>query len=206
MTLYRFLTFQLSAKGYYMVAKTYVDLVRPQPKAAAWAFDLLLVMGASFLISLSNFIIRIPLSGTPVPVTGQTFAVLMLAALLGAKRGAAAVLLYLAYGVADLPFYSGGLIAGPTGGYLIGFVGAALAVGFLCEQGLDRRHHTAMAAMLVGNIVLYIPGLIWLSFFVGDKAFVMGLFPYIPGDLLKIGLASALLPLGWKFINRLEKK
>ncbi len=187
------------------VMKTYADIVRPAHKAKALAYDLILIVGASLLISLSNFVVRIPVAGTPVPITGQTFSVLLLAALLGPKRAPAAVVLYLAYGIAGLPFYSGGAIAGPTGGYLLGFVFAAFVVGFLCEQGLDRRYHTAIAAMLVGNVVLYIPGLIWLSFYTPRNAFVLGLFPYVPGDLLKIALASALLPTGWKLIRRLKR-
>ncbi len=189
-----------------MIARTYADLIRPDKKAAAWLFDLLMVVGASLFISLSN-LLRLPFPGSPVPITGQTLAVVMLGALLGSKRAPAAVLLYLFYGVAGLPVYSGGALAGPTGGYLLGFVFAAFVVGLLCEQGLDRRYHTAVAAMLVGNIILYIPGLIWLSFFVGgDQAFILGFFPYIPGDLVKLALAAALLPTGWKLIRRWRRQ
>jgi biotin transporter BioY len=189
-----------------ILAKTYGDILRPTQKTKALIYDLILIVGASLFISLSNFIIRIPIGGTPVPITGQTFSVLFLAALLGSKRGAAAVLLYLVFGLAGLPFYSGGLILGPTGGYLLGFALAAFVVGFLAEQGLDRKHHTMVAALVIGNIVLYIPGLIWLSFYTDKSAFTLGLFPYIPGDILKIALASALLPAGWKLIRKIEAK
>jgi biotin transporter BioY len=187
------------------LAKTYADIARPARKIRALIYDLILVIAGSLLISLSNFAIRIPIAGTPVPITGQTFSVLLLAAVLGSKRAPAAVLLYLVYGIAGLPFYSGGALAGLTGGYLVGFVFAAFVVGFLCEQGLDRRYHTAVAAMFVGNIVLYIPGLIWLSFFTDKNVFVIGLFPYVPGDILKLALASALLPTGWKLIRKIKR-
>ncbi|HEQ72346.1 MAG TPA: biotin transporter BioY [Spirochaetia bacterium] len=188
-----------------MLVKTYADILRPSARVRAFAYDVLLVVGASLLISLSNFVLRVPLGGTPVPITGQTFAVLFLSMLLGAKRAPAAVALYLFSGAAGLPFYSGGALAGPTGGYLVGFFFAAVVVGFLAEQGMDKKHYTTIVAMVIGNIILYTFGLLWLSLYVGDKVCIMGLFPYIPGDLFKIALAAGLLPLGWKLKEKLKR-
>ena len=143
-----------------------------------------------------------------MPVTGQTFAVLLLAAIYGSKRGPAAVLTYLALGFCGLPVFAGGAfgaarLLGPTAGYLAGFLGAAFIVGTLSERGWDRQPWTAAAGMIVGNLVIYIAGVAWLSGFVRWK-FVLftGVFPFLAGDVLKVGLATFLLPTGWKIIGR----
>jgi biotin transporter BioY len=169
--------------------------------------DLTLVIGGSLLIAAAAQI-RIALPFTPVPVTGQTFAVLLIGALLGARRGAAAAMTYLSLGIMGLPVFSAappGLAAlvSPTAGYLAGFVGAAWVTGTLSERGWDRRPWTAALAMLIGSLVIFSCGLLWLGRFTGwDKVLQTGLFPFIPGDLLKIALATAVLPAGWRFLGR----
>jgi biotin transporter BioY len=145
-----------------------------------------------------------------VPITGQTFAVLLIGAVLGSRRGALSILLYLGWGAMGLPVFSGGgggiaTLAGPTGGYLAGFVPAAFLVGWLCERGWDRSLWTAGLAMVLGNIVIYFFGLLWLAGFVGwDQVVALGLAPFILGDVLKIILAALALPGGWALIERLK--
>ncbi|NOX63854.1 MAG: biotin transporter BioY [Chloroflexi bacterium] len=164
------------------------------------------VMG-SLLVALAAQV-TIPLPFSPVPITGQTFAVLLVAALLGGRGGAAALLLYLTEGALGLPVFAGGLggpavLLGPTAGYLYGFVVAAFVVGRLCERGWDRRLLTAAAAMLLGNAIIYGFGLPWLAAFVGaENALSLGLLPFIPGDILKLALAALSLPLGWKLLAK----
>jgi biotin transport system substrate-specific component len=147
--------------------------------------------------------------GAPVPVTGQTFGVLMVAALLGRRRGVLCVLTYLAQGLAGLPVFAygrAGLAAflGPTGGYLAGFVVAAYVVGALAERGWDRRMPTTVLAMLLGNVAIYACGLTWLLCLdrllgkpLGGGMLVVGLLPFLAGDAVKIALAAVLLPAGW---------
>jgi len=146
---------------------------------------------------------RISLPFTPVPITMQTFAVLSAGLLLGRTLGSASMALYLMLGVAGLPLFSlgGGLsyLAGPTGGYLIGFLLAAYLIGYLTERGWDRSYRRCLAAMLAGELAIYLPGLLWLSRLTPpDALFKMGLWPFIPGDLIKIGLISICLPSGWR--------
>ena len=156
--------------------------------------------------------VRIPLPFTPVPITGQTFAVILCGAAIGARRGAFAQFAYLLLGSAGLPIFAGGacgLPFGPSGGYLIGFVPAAYLIGFLVERGWDRRVRTASLAMLLGNAVIYAFGLPWLAAIVGGsttKVLALGLYPFLPGDLLKLALASTLLPTAWAWIGRGEEK
>ncbi len=167
--------------------------------------DVSLVIGGSILVALFAQI-EIPL--WPVPVTGQTFAVLLVGAILGSRRGALSMLTYLAWGAMGLPVFAGAAagvatFAGPTAGYLVGFVPAAFVVGWLCERGWDRSLWTAGLAMLIGNIVIYTLGIMWLSGFTGwDKVLEFGLIPFIPGDIAKIILAALTLPAGWALVNR----
>jgi biotin transport system substrate-specific component len=169
--------------------------------------QVILVLGGSLLIALAARI-QIPLPFSPVPVTGQTFAVLLLGALYGSKRGLATVLTYLVLGTLGLPFFAGGAsglarLAGPTGGYLVGFVAAAFVVGVLAERGWDRRLWTAAVAMILGNLVIYAAGVAWLARFVGwDAVLATGVLPFLAGDALKIALATLLLPAGWKLLRR----
>lgn len=140
-----------------------------------------------------------------VPITGQTLAVLLSGALLGARRGAWSQLTYLAAGVAGLPVFAPrtplGIAAllGPSGGYLVGFVLAAFAVGLLAERGWDRRWWTTAAAMLLGNGIIHLFGLLRLASFLPPQAlWEAGLIPYLPGDALKLALAVGVVPSGWR--------
>ena len=165
--------------------------------------DIALVVGFTLLTALLAQI-KISLGFTPVPITGQTLAVMLTGAALGSRRGAAAMTLYLVAG-AWLPFFAGGasgFVWGlASGGYIIGFIPAAYLVGFLSERGWDRRVWIILA-MLLGNIVLYIPGLIQLSIFVPEgNVFEIGLYPFILGDLIKIYLAALTLPSAWWLIQ-----
>ena len=174
------------------------------PRANALVRDLLLVIGGSLLVAALAQV-RIPLSFTPVPLTGQTFAVLLVGAVLGSRRGAAALALYTLGGLAGLPVFTGwggGLahLAGPTGGYLLGFVAAAFTVGWMCELKLDRRWSTALLPFLVGEAIIYLFGVPWLAVFVGtQRALAAGLYPFLMGDVAKLLLAALTLPMAWKY-------
>lgn len=193
---------------------TMADHIRPSFVRAqdSWGvrellYDLLLVAAGSALIAASAWI-AIPLPFSPVPVTAQTFAVLLLGSALGARRGTAAALAYLAEGCAGLPVFAGGaagahVLLGATGGYLAGFVPGAFLCGFLAERGWDRRVWTTVASMAIGNVAILIPGLLWLARLVGPAhVLTMGLLPFLPGDVVKIALAAALLPYAWKRLTR----
>ncbi len=166
--------------------------------------EVILILAGSLLIALTA---QISLPMWPVPVTGQTFGVLLVAALLG-RRGALSVVLYLFEGAMGLPFFAGGLagpavLVGPTAGYLAGFVVAAYVVGALCERGWDRNVGSAVVAMLIGTGLIYACGLPWLAQFTGwDQVLQLGMLPFLPGDILKVILAAVLLPAGWKLLGR----
>lgn len=191
---------------------TFADVLRPAVARTrvGLLYDVVLIAAGSVFIALLARV-AIPLPFSPVPITGQTFAVLLVGALLGSRRGGVVVILYLLEGVGGLPFFAdgtGGLarLAGPTGGYLVGFVVAAFAVGLLAKRGWDRRVWSTAAAMLVGNIIIYAFGLLWLERFVGaERVFSLGLLPFIPGDLFKLTLAAIILPAGWKLLGWLGK-
>ena len=165
--------------------------------------------------------VQVPLK--PVPVTGQTFAVLVVGMVFGMRLGAATLMLYLAEGAVGLPVFAGlsggyAVIAGPTGGYIIGFVMAAGVVGYLAERGWDRSVVWTALAMLIGNMLIYIPGVPWLAmFYAGPGAAYVaaagaetafgaainaGVIPFMLGDALKLALAAALLPAAWKLLRR----
>lgn len=173
--------------------------------------EAVLILGGSLLIALSAQI-RIVLPFSPVPITGQTFAVLLLGALYGSWRGSATVATYLVLGAAGLPVFAGGAsglsrLIGPTGGYLVGFIVSAFVVGLLSERGWDRQLWTTAASMVIGNLIIYAAGIPWLSKFVGWQAVLQtGLFPFLVGDGLKIALAMILLPTSWKFIGRSDRQ
>jgi biotin transport system substrate-specific component len=171
------------------------------------ARDLLLVVLFSSLTAASAWItLRLPF--TPVPITGQTFAVLLTGALLGPRLGAAAMMLYLAEGAAGLPVFAPGPglglagFAGVGGGYLIAYPFAAALIGWLATRGWDRSAQTMLLAMLAGSMVIYAGGVSWLIHFLGVRGAVMGgMIPFLPGDAVKALLAAGLLPAGWKWIG-----
>jgi biotin transport system substrate-specific component len=169
--------------------------------------DGILVIGFSIVVALSAQA-AIPLPFTPVPITLQTLAVLLTGAALGSKRGGLAMLLYLAEGAAGLPVFAhaGGFIylVGMYAGYLWACPIAAFVVGLLCERGLDRSYLTSLLAMLPGTILFYALGATWLGIFLHltvAQSFVEGILPFIPGDLLKVVIAAALVPAAWQIIR-----
>jgi biotin transport system substrate-specific component len=165
-----------------------------------------LVVGFSVFNALAAQV-AIPLPFTPVPITAQTFAVLLTGMLLGSRLGALTLLTYLVEGLLGLPVFSGGRagpahLLGPTGGYLVGFVAAAYVAGLLAERGWDRRAWTTALAMAIGNLVIYAVGVSWLTVFVGpERALALGIVPFLGGDLLKVVLATVLLPGAWRFVG-----
>jgi len=183
-----------------------VLISRTWPRLDRRARDLLLVVTGSLIVAALAQI-KIPLPFTPVPITGQTFAVLLVGAALGARKGAASLTLYVAAGAVGLPVYAGGAggpatFLGPTGGYLIGFIFAAYFVGRLAETGRDRRLPSALLVFLAGEVIIYMFGLPWLSLYIGfQKILVAGLIPFLPGDLIKLVAAALALPAAWRVVQ-----
>jgi biotin transport system substrate-specific component len=198
-------------------------------EAPAWVRDLLLIAGGVLLliigariavdmpaISLGRFYVP---ENPYVPITLQTFSVLFTSAALGAWRGVSATGIYLLLGVIGLPVFSfgnsgaemlatvdeGRLVLGTTGGYLVGFLFASAIVGALAQRGWDRRLSTSIGAMIIGTLVIYAVGLTWLALALGTgilEVLPFGLYPFVPGDVLKLLLAAGLLPLGWRLAGR----
>lgn len=180
---------------------------RTFPRVADWLRDLtLIILGTLFVAALAQ--LKIPLPFTPVPLTGQTFAVLLAGAVLGSKRGAASMVLYVVLGALGLPVFAGGAagmsyLSGATLGYLIGFVLAAYVIGLLAEQGLERNVRTSLIPFLVGTVLIYTCGVVWLAILLGSfgKAVTAGILPFLPGDAIKLVVASLALPAIWKFVR-----
>jgi len=181
--------------------------IRTFPRMAGWLRDLILVtIGALFVAILAQ--VKIPLPFTPVPLTGQTFAVLLVAAALGSKRGAAAMAFYIVLGSFGLPVFAGGAagmayLSGATLGYLIGFVAAAYVVGLLAERGLERNLRTSILPFLAGTVIIYAFGVAWLAVILGSfgKAVAAGLVPFVAGDIIKLFAAALALPAAWKVVK-----
>jgi biotin transport system substrate-specific component len=166
-----------------------------------------LVIGFSLLTALSA---QIVIPSWPVPITGQTFAVLLTGALLGSRLGAITMIVYLIEGASGLPFFSGGSggiahLLGPTGGYLVAFPAGAFITGAFAEHEWDRKFLTAAAAMAIGSIVIMLSGWLWFSLIMRTSP-ALTLFntvlKFIPGDIIKIALAAAVLPSGWKLLRK----
>jgi biotin transport system substrate-specific component len=202
-----------------------------EPISARLRHIVLVVLGALFVALTAQLEIvqsgqsiplvadfRLQLATTPVPVTGQTFGVLLVGGALGLRRGALALMLYLVLGL-FLPVYAGGAsgvdafvqqengrwIAGATGGYLLGFVVAAGVVGWLAELGWDRRLVGAVGAMAIGNLLIYAIGAGWLSVALGVDpltGIALGVAPFLILDALKLVLAAVLFPAAWWIVGR----
>jgi biotin transport system substrate-specific component len=175
--------------------------------------DALLVLAGTGLVAACAQI-SVKLGFTPVPVTGQTFAVVLVGASLGSLRGTASLLLYLWLGVAGAPIYAHHAhgwseLTSASGGYLVGFVLASAATGWLAERRWDRRFSSAVSAMLTGNVIIYLVGLPWLAVVLHtnlEKTLEYGLYPFVPGDVFKLYLAGALLPVAWRGVERVSRE
>ena len=165
------------------------------------AVDIALITAFVILIAASAQVV-IPLPFTPVPLSGQTFAVLFGAAVLGARRAGLGAAMYVGLGALGVGWFTPA--GGSTYGYLAGFVVAALLVGRLAAAGGDRTPLRAAATMVLGNLVIYAAGVAWLAPFLDTsitEAVLLGVVPFLPGDAVKIALATALLPTAWRLVG-----
>ena len=182
------------------------NLIKAENKNQELLKNILLVLsGTIFLALMSQLSITLPF--TPVPITGQTFAVMFIGLIYGRKLGSATLLSYIAAGSAGLPVFagfSGGLtFFTPSGGYIIGFYFAALICGYFADKGWTKSPVKLISLLIAAHAVLYFFGLLQLSVFLPNKnVFVIGLYPFIAGDVIKMMILSALLPTAWKFFKK----
>lgn len=187
-------------------------VITPAPRVLAdvvprsWVANLALVLGGSVFVGLSAQVV-IPLPFTPVPLTLQTFAVLLVGAALGTWRGVASMVVYAAVGSAGVPWFSGGSSGwgGASYGYILGFIVAAGVVGRLAERGATLTPLRTAGLMVVGNVVIYGIGVTYLKFAIDASwttALALGVVPFLLGDALKIALAAGLLPGTWRLLSR----
>ena len=166
----------------------------------------LVIVFSLFIAACAQFAIHIG----PIPITGQTFAVLLTGALLGSRLGAMAVIAYLIEGAIGLPFFAAGgaglvRFLGPTAGYLVAFPAAAFITGAFAEHGWDKRYVTAVAAMAIGSVVIFLGGWAWFAVLTNTPpvaAFKLAVLPFLLGDVIKIVLGAAVLPTGWALLKK----
>ena len=175
----------------------------------ALARDIALVLGGAALTGVAAQLF-LPVPGSPVPITGQTFAALSVGAALGWRRGALSLLVYMLAGMVGMPWFAEGTsgFAAPSFGYVIGFVLAAGLVGALASRGGDRSPLRTIGTMLLGNAVVYAVGLPYLAVSLGigmPEAFDIGMKNYLLGDAFKILLAAGCLPVAWRLLDRLHR-
>ncbi len=186
---------------------TLVSTLWPARRSAWLARDGALVLSGALVLALSA---KVQVPFYPVPMTLQSLAILVLAAAYGARLGAAAVALYLVEGLLGAPVFAGAVagplyMAGPTGGYLAGFLAAAALIGFLADRGWDRSLPRLLAAMTIGHAVIFALGFAWLATLVGpDKAFTLGVAPFALATIVKTLLATALVTAAWGAITQLR--
>ena len=179
------------------------SLMTPSAATSAVTKAALVVFGSLLLAVSAQF--KIPLY--PVPVTGQTLVVLLIGMTYGPRLGGITIAAYLFEGALGLPVFAGGaagaaVLMGPTAGYLFGFLLAAIAMGYLAEGGMGRTVVSTIAAMVIGNCVIYLCGALWLANFIGfGKAIVMGVLPFLYGDALKLVVAAGLMPWAWRAVK-----
>ena len=178
------------------------------PQTSVLNNAILVVTGTAFIAGLAQ--IALPIPGSPVPVTGQTLAVLLIGTSYGATLGLTTLLTYLLIGIAGAPVFAGGghgieRLTGATGGYIIGMVVASLVTGALAGRRWDQRFRTALPTMLLGNAVIFSFGVFWLHSVTGKSwswTLSAGFTPFILGEVLKIAIAGTSLPLVWRKIQK----
>jgi len=175
----------------------YSNIFIPHKSLSKRVVNTLIILGTSWIIAISAQItFHLPFS--PVPITGQTLVVLLAGLILGKNLGTSSVFLYLIQGAAGLPVFAGGksgvlTLFGPTGGYLIGFLAAVYIVGMLSELQFTRSILQAASVLIIGNLIIYVFGLVWLARFVGEtQVLQLGLYPFLAGDLVKVILGILL--------------
>ena len=193
------MSLQLSARP------TLIDRVVPRSMVT----DVALIFAGAVLTAIAA---QIAIPMWPVPITGQTFAVLLVGAVLGASRGALSMITYISLGAAGLPVFTGavsGITFGTTFGYLVGFIAAAAVVGWLSQLNWHKKVSGVLASFAIGNAVIYMFGLPWLAFALSNlgiasdagAVITAGLVPFLVGDAIKMALAAAALPLAWKYLG-----
>jgi biotin transport system substrate-specific component len=193
------MSLQISAKP------SLIDIVVPRSIAS----DIALILGGALLTAVAA---QIAIPMWPVPITGQTFAVLLVGAILGASRGALSMITYFSLGAAGLPVFTGaaaGITFGTTFGYLVGFIAAAAVVGWFAQLNWHKKISGVIASFAIGNAVIYLFGLPWLAFALSNLSLasdisavlMAGLVPFLVGDAIKMALAAAALPLAWKYLG-----
>ena len=164
----------------------------------------LVLSGVIFLSIMSQLII--PLYFTPVPISLGSFGVMLIALLYGRKLGTATVLSYVVAGSLGAPIFAGfkaGSLFSPTGGYILGYIAAALILGFLFDKGIAKSYVKTFLSLLLVSVIIFILGALVLMLFVPIKnVFMAGVLPFIPGDMLKVVAATLLFPRLWKFIKK----
>jgi len=189
------------------------SLVRPSNRVAALAADVVLVaIGVGLISACAQFSFHLP--NTPVPVTGQTFAVLLVGGAYGATRGFATMAAYLVVGGLGFGVFAGHAsgwdllrFSSATGGYLVGMLVAATVVGWLADRGWDRKVRRSIPAMVLGNVIIYAFGATWLAHalnLTAQQAWDLGIKDFLPGDAVKILLAAGLLPAGWWVVDKVR--
>ena len=179
------------------------SLMTPSAATSAVTKAALVVFGSLLLAVSAQF--KIPLY--PVPVTGQTLVVLLIGMTYGPRLGGITLAAYLFEGALGLPVFAGGaagvaVLMGPTAGYLFGFLLAAIAMGYLAERGMGRTMVSTIAAMVIGNCVIYLCGALWLANFIGfGQAIAAGVLPFLYGDALKLVVAAGLMPWAWRAVK-----
>lgn len=184
---------------------TLASRIWPVAASSNLARNLVLAVAGSAVVAVAA---HISVPTLPVPMTLQTLAVLAIGAAFGARLGAATLVIYALEGAAGLPVFSPTAdgypgIMGPTGGYILGFIFASGLVGYLVERGWDRSFPKLLIAMLAGSAILYVPGIAWLSSFIGlEKAFTFGFLPFYEGDVVKACVAALGFPAIWSLVGR----
>ncbi|MCH2669681.1 MAG: biotin transporter BioY [Gammaproteobacteria bacterium] len=199
-----------------------------QTKIGCYIRDAVLVLGFTLLMTLcAQIVIKLP--GTVVPITGQTFGALLAGGALGSKRGPISMFLYMLIGMLGVGVFaasgsdikefgslhvifpwagtSGVIFSMASGGYIVGFIFASFLIGKLAERGWDRKSKVILS-MLLGNIVIYVFGLPWLMINLSaslENTLLWGLWPFIPGDAVKLVLASLALPGAWALVDKIKK-
>lgn len=184
--------------------------MNPTLTAALWPSSarstlaqVVLVLAGTLLLALSA---KVQVPFWPVPMTMQTFVALGIGAAYGARLGGITLLTYLAQGAIGLPVFATGAglayLAGPTGGYLVGFLAAAVLVGYLADEGLGRSHVSAFLVFLAGTALIFVLGASWLATLIGvERALAAGVLPFLPAEAVKLLLATAFFPLAWKLVR-----